>query len=477
MTGRPWQWQWENARYVEVEVTTSFQLGNPRSQHRSAWRLVAGSCAALLILSAVTASLVLNAGSGGPSCALGSCRSRSYTLDASRSYTLDVALRLKDKKKLWKVVVVDTQNDRPGCWPDCSISENATESLSPELANQTLGPENATEELLGPRADTTTVRQIIRTIKPSHQRCSAMQTRKAKGMEAKVGLCRGVDEFFSAANLTTDVDFPVVDPSTTLLQLGRMREHLDGHNPWQRLRWEEAFEALQALSELQARDVFAFRETWTDFDTELLRGLDAGTNGFVPDDSFTTEAFAARLPSMDELKQVLHAGQSLAIVGGSDSLTGKGLGQEIDAHDQVVRFNEIVGSKLVPEETGNVTTVRVMNTLIPPLKDPAILEMDLETLSPWSSYCKRMHSSGMFTNNVSNTLMIRPSAYCAMAASRTQEWTRGFLFYWFVGRLVNASVDFYGFSGYGHYHNNASITETWVPFEHMFYKVNNLTCH
>jgi hypothetical protein len=243
------------------------------------------------------------------------------------------------------------------------------------------------------------------------------------------------------------------------------------------MRWKEAFEALQALSEFQARDIFAFRETWTDFDTELLLGLDAGANGFVPEDNFTTEAFAARLPSMEELKRVLYAGQSLAIVGGSNSLAGRGLGQAIDVHDQVVRFNEIVGSKLVPEETGNVTTVRVMNTLIAPLKDPAILEIDLETLSPWSSYCKRMHSSGIFANNISSTLMIRPSAYCAMTASRAQEWTRGFLFYWFVGRLFNGSVDLYGFGGYGHYHNLARITERWVPFEHMVYEVNNLTSH
>jgi hypothetical protein len=310
---------------------------------------------------------------------------------------------------------------------------------------------------------------------PSRSRCPAMQTRRARDfVEAKIGLCRGVDEIFSAANITIDVDFPVVDPSTNLLQLGRLREHLAAQNPRQRLRWKAAFEALQALSAFQARDVLAFRETWTDFDTELLRGLDAGTNGFVPDGNFTTEAFASRLPSMEKLKQALNARQSLAVVGGSDSLTGRGLGHEIDAHDQVVRFNGIVGSKLVPAETGNLTTLRVMNTLVAPLKDPAILEIDLETLSPWSSYCKRMHSSGKYSNDISSTLMIRPSAYCAMAASRPQEWTRGFLFYWFVGRLFSGAVDFYGFGGYGHYHNHRKLTENWIPFEHLFYEVNNL---
>lgn len=118
-----------------------------------------------------------------------------------------------------------------------------------------------------------------------------------------------------------------------------------------------------------------------------------------------------------------------------------------------------------------------MNTLVAPLEDPAILEIDLETNAPWSSYCKRMRSRAVFANDVRSTLMIRPSAYCAMAAIHAEDWTRGFLFYWFLGRLFNGTVDLYGFSGDGHYHNDAELTEKWIPFEHMFYEVNKLARH
>ncbi|CAK0865644.1 unnamed protein product [Prorocentrum cordatum] len=176
-------------------------------------------------------------------------------------------------------------------------------------------------------------------------------------------------------------------------------------------------------------------------------------------------------------RPIVDEGRSLAIIGGADSLKGGRLGQEIDAHGEVVRFNEIVGSKLVPEETGSRTTVHVMNTLVAPLDDPAILEVDLETNAPWSSYCKRMHTRAILANDARSTLMIRPSAYCVMAGIRAADWTRGFLFYWFIGRLFNGPVDLYGFSGNGHYHNDLEITEKWVQFEHLFYRVNNITRH
>ncbi|CAK0829250.1 unnamed protein product [Prorocentrum cordatum] len=172
-------------------------------------------------------------------------------------------------------------------------------------------------------------------------------------------ICPGDGAALGAANLTTGADFPAVDADEELLQLGRVREYLDNHTfEANQHLYEEAFEALQRLSELKAQDIFAFRETWTDLDTELLRGLDEGADGFVPGGELTTEAFAARLPSIEELKRVIRHGSrrwgktGLAIVGGADSLTGRGFGQEIDSHAEVVRFNEIVGNKLVPEETG-----------------------------------------------------------------------------------------------------------------------------
>merc|ERR1712032_155504 len=84
---------------------------------------------------------------------------------------------------------------------------------------------------------------------------------------------------------------------------------------------------------------------------------------------------------------------------------GRGLGQEIDAHDEVVRFNEIVGSKLLPNETGTKTSVHVMCSKVAPLQDPAVLEIDLETNTMWRSYCGRMHSGGEFANITDKPLL------------------------------------------------------------------------
>jgi hypothetical protein len=209
-------------------------------------------------------------------------------------------------------------------------------------------------------------------------------------------------------------------------------------------------------------------------DTELLGRLDPGAGGFVPGGNLTTEAFAARLPNFQDLDAAI--GESLAIVGGANSLKGAALGQEIDGHSKVVRFNDIVGSRLVPEETGSRTSVHVMCSKVAPTGDPDVLELDLETGTVWRSYCGRMHSAGEFANVTRKPLLIRPSAQCVLGRGGADGWTRGFMFYWFIGRL-SQRVDMYGFNGTGHYNNSQPIWEKWLAFEHLFYKVNGLNRH
>ncbi|CAK0889788.1 unnamed protein product [Prorocentrum cordatum] len=142
---------------------------------------------------------------------------------------------------------------------------------------------------------------------PAHRTPGRARRRCAgRGPPAPAGprprrICPGDGAALGAANLTTGADFPAVDADEELLQLGRVREYLDNHTfEANQHLYEEAFEALQRLSELKAQDIFAFRETWTDLDTELLRGLDEGADGFVPGGELTTEAFAARLPSIED---------------------------------------------------------------------------------------------------------------------------------------------------------------------------------
>ncbi|CAK0829253.1 unnamed protein product [Prorocentrum cordatum] len=117
-----------------------------------------------------------------------------------------------------------------------------------------------------------------------------------------------------------------------------------------------------------------------------------------------------------------------------------------------------------------------MCSKVAPLQDTAVLEIDLETDTAWRSCCGRMHTGGEFANITDRPSMIRPSAHCVISAGHMQSWTRGFLFCWFVGRLIS-SADFYGFSGDGHCNNPQPIWEQWLSFEHLFYQVNRLARH
>jgi hypothetical protein len=265
---------------------------------------------------------------------------------------------------------------------------------------------------------------------------------------------------------------PTVSPALTEKQLSNVKNYLLLHSYLRdNLKNWGALRALESLSKFRAQDIFAFRETWSDADTELLRQLDpmgwAWTAG-----NLTTEGFRERLPRLNDFRNLVQA-KNIAIVGGADSLSGAGLGPEIDSHRTVVRFNEIVGGKLVPEDTGERTTIHVANSKVAPVDDPNVAEFDLETDTVWRTYCGRMHTFGEFADVTAKPFLIRPSAHCTLSKHGSKMWTSGFLFYWFIGRLF-ANVDMYGFSGTGHYHNPNPIYEGYLGFEHLFYRVNGL---
>eukprot|EP00927_Polykrikos_kofoidii_P020703 TRINITY_DN19857_c0_g1_i1.p1 TRINITY_DN19857_c0_g1~~TRINITY_DN19857_c0_g1_i1.p1 ORF type:complete len:487 (+),score=47.53 TRINITY_DN19857_c0_g1_i1:46-1461(+) len=235
---------------------------------------------------------------------------------------------------------------------------------------------------------------------------------------------------------------------------------------------EAALEALRALSGLTPANVLAFRETWTDADTEALRNIDPRANGFVPHGELTTEAFARRLPSAKDFDKLL-AKRSIAVVGSGAVLNGALLGTEIDAHPLVARFNDLVGSRLT-DDTGRKTSIQVVNKQVKPVQEPkGIVHIDLEWVHPWSSYCHRLHALGEFSSLTSGSLyMIRPTVFCALG-TQLSSFTRGFLFYWFIGRSFEA-VDMYGFEGNGHYRTSNApglVGEEYLRFEHFVYKM------
>lgn len=116
-----------------------------------------------------------------------------------------------------------------------------------------------------------------------------------------------------------------------------------------------AYGALRHMKDLLAQDVFTFHDTLTDADTEVLAAADPNPGGFTIG-NLTTKRFAAQLPPLDEFERRVAKADSIAIVGSGASLNGKNLGSQIDAHLEVCRFNDLVGSNLNAADLGSRST-------------------------------------------------------------------------------------------------------------------------
>jgi len=157
------------------------------------------------------------------------------------------------------------------------------------------------------------------------------------------------------------------------------------------------------------------------------------------------------------------------MVGASRSLLEKRPGPDIDAHEVVVRFNGHVKDSLDEAVTGTKTTVHVTCDAAGSMGDGDIAEFDLETRAPWNSYCSKIRINGMFSHPNTTYYIMRPTALCAMDQDFSL-FTRGFLFYWLVGRLFD-HPDLYGFDGDGHYDSDERVWESFLHFEHVVYRM------
>lgn len=270
---------------------------------------------------------------------------------------------------------------------------------------------------------------------------------------------------------------PVRDASDDAALLGKLRSWLDNHRNLTCCQseyqfHEQAYEALARMVNVNARDILAFRETWSELDTQLLLELDGSNDGFVPGRPLTRDGFAERLPEAKGFARLAETPGRAAIVGSGGALRGQHMGPIIDEHSQVVRFNDLVGSKLSADDTGLRTTIHVSCAKVDTLENASIAEFDMESSCPWVSYCSRMHTDGQFCHR-SVPFLIRPSAYCALGPE-VSYFTRGFVFYWFIGRLFEGA-DLYGFSGSGHFQKTAAedavVHEPFLKFEHLVYRL------
>jgi hypothetical protein len=246
-------------------------------------------------------------------------------------------------------------------------------------------------------------------------------------------------------------------------------------------KMRDAFDVFQKFAAMNANDVLAFQESWTDADTAILRRLDNTHGGFVENASLDTEAFIAKLPKWRQLSELIERHPTIAVVGSGSALENAGLGKEIDAHSAVVRFNGLVRHFLRWVDTGRRTTLHVFNAMVKPLDHEEVEAVfDLETNTPGRTYCSRLHKGGeMEKYKLATLFFIRPTAYCKMPEEISQ-FSRGFMFYWLVGRLFQQR-DMYGFKGTTHYNatrtnsslhnpNISSEHEAFIPFEHLLYK-------
>mmetsp|Transcript_51970 Transcript_51970/g.123721 ORF Transcript_51970/g.123721 Transcript_51970/m.123721 type:complete len:581 (+) Transcript_51970:74-1816(+) len=246
-------------------------------------------------------------------------------------------------------------------------------------------------------------------------------------------------------------------------------KELEASNPDIWTKYPKARSAFEALRHLDARQVLAFKETWTDGDSDLLRKIGVQNDGFT-EGRFTDGKFMSYLPSIKLLEDLLAEGP-MAVVGSGPTV--KGRGGEIDNHPSVVRFNSHTGKELSPRNTGTKMTVHVMNSMVDFPEEKDVLHFDLESTNPGSSMCKRWHQPSAHTAPVKDkvTIMMRPSAFCGLP-DEIAGFTRGFLFYWLVGRLAN-HTSMFGMSnrdGLSHYKETGElIQEPFLPFEHELY--------
>mmetsp|Transcript_16957 Transcript_16957/g.45384 ORF Transcript_16957/g.45384 Transcript_16957/m.45384 type:complete len:592 (+) Transcript_16957:190-1965(+) len=350
--------------------------------------------------------------------------------------------------------------------PTPALEPTAPPTMAPPMP--TPPPPEAEEADGEPTATATTETTGTSTTTPAppRGRCAAIARDAFEGSIERSGLCPEQADFQAPQHLTRE---RIATSDDDLLM--RLREYMDAHDDDpRRERFEEALAALERWKHINAGDLLAFRETWTHEDTEILRRLDDSDGGFA-DGRLTTEGVRQKLPTAADFTYLVRD-RPVAIVGAADGLQVSAFGPEIDRHPVIVRFNDHVKEHLRPETTGLRTTVHVSCDIAEPLRDPDVAEFDMETLKPWASYCNKMHRGGRMSfrgPNVTLGFMIRPTAICALGTAAAQ-FTRGFLFYWFVGRIFN-EVDLYGFDGDGHYDSSGQVWEGYLEFEHLVYSL------
>lgn len=222
------------------------------------------------------------------------------------------------------------------------------------------------------------------------------------------------------------------------------------------------------ISHWSGEHVFALQETWTDADTQLLQALDP-QGGF----GNTTAEIRRSLPSIKDLERI-RSNKRYASVGSGSTLKGGNMGSLIDEHEEVVRFNNLVGEALDAKDTGTKTTLHVINQFV---KGQAGLPLfDLETTCLWTSYCNRKWQYGQWSHHEGPVFLLRPTARCGMPG-QINHFSRGFLFYWFTGSEV-PNMDLYGFQGSMHYispnredlySGGDFMGEMYIKFEHLIY--------
>jgi len=234
------------------------------------------------------------------------------------------------------------------------------------------------------------------------------------------------------------------------------------------LRRMQSDNGLTSFAELRkwSWDGLTFRESWTDEDTEFLRRLDGRPGAWV-DGELTTEAVRAVLPTFAELQKLLNR-RSIAIVGSGSSAVGKG--KEIDMHPVVARFNEYEKYQAV---MGSKIDIHAMNSVIVPPSEPNVWQVQLEQVFYFEPLCTQLHRQGRFYNpsQMQHLLFVRPSVKCSVP--NMGGWSRGFMFYWFMGSAF-PSVDIFGMSSSdGNTHANGvggTVYEPFLDYEHQIYR-------
>ena len=174
-------------------------------------------------------------------------------------------------------------------------------------------------------------------------------------------------------------------------------------------------------------------------------------NAIFPPGHPGVDAFIGKLsrtlPAPEDLPRISH--RNCAVVGNGTAILKQEYGKEIDAHDMVLRMNQIHVDQFAPC-TGSRTTIHFLNESKSNKLIHGTFEVSSESIVIFSGPTNEYHAYGPYSEYLQNpgstqAFVLRPSLRLAIYKYHTYAPSMGYVAVFFA-RLLSPEVDLYGFN-------------------------------